>query len=309
MTPLSDLASNGDAFFFITDFEGRNLELYTLDELEQENIKFSFKHSHETKHQHKLTISPPSYENYKKGFNCVIEAIKRGETYVLNYTCKTEIKTSLSLNQIYEDAHAKFKLFYKDQFVCFSPEPFIEIRDNTIHTYPMKGTIDSSIKNAKEIILANDKELAEHTMIVDLLRNDLSQVATDVKVNEFRYVESIKAGDSELLQVSSHIQGTLATNWKDNLDDIIQKLLPAGSISGAPKISTVKHIKKIENYERGYFSGVMGYFDGETLSTAIMIRFIEKTGDTLFYKSGGGITIDSDARKEYEEMLAKIYIP
>lgn len=309
MHSLASLASKNEPFFFISDFLASHIEVYPLNELAKHDIFFSFHDETFHKHKHTLEILKPDFETYKQSFTKVIEAIKCGETYVLNYTQETKIRLKSSLKEIYQDANAKFKLFYKNKFICFSPEPFITISDNTIHTYPMKGTIDASIPNAKERILNDKKELAEHTMVVDLLRNDLSQVATQVSVSQFRYVESIQAGDKKLLQISSHIQGKLTPNWKENLDIIIKKLLPAGSISGAPKKSTLQHIKAIESYERDYFCGVMGYFDGKSLQTSVMIRFIEQKKEGVFYKSGGGITIDSDAKKEYEEMLAKIYIP
>ncbi len=309
MSQLSRFASTGKPFFFITDFLAETIEAFPLDNLEKENIFFDFNSDKLQKHHHRLNITKPSFQAYKIGFNKIIEAIKRGETYVLNYTHKTPIQTALSLKDIYTQANAKYKLYFKDKFVCFSPETFIIIEDDTIHTFPMKGTIDARVENAEQILLADPKELAEHTMIVDLLRNDLSLVASQVKVERFRYAEHIKAGDKELVQVSSHITGSLASNWKENLDDIIKKLLPAGSITGAPKKRTVEHILDIEDYHRENFCGIMGYFDGEKLTTSVMIRFIEKEDEALFYKSGGGITIDSDATKEYQELIDKIYLP
>lgn len=173
----------------------------------------------------------------------------------------------------------------------------------------MKGTIEASLPRAKEQILANKKEMAEHVMIVDLMRNDLSRVGTDVHVENFRYVEKILAGDKELLQVSSKITATLPSNWRNNIGELLQTLLPAGSITGTPKRSTVNIINHIENYERGFYTGLFGVFDGENLYSAVMIRFIEKEEEKLYYKSGGGITIDSDAKSEYNELIDKIYLP
>ena len=173
----------------------------------------------------------------------------------------------------------------------------------------MKGTIDANIKNAKELIIKDPKELAEHTMVVDLLRNDLSIVSKKVKVEKFRYCEKIKAGEKELFQISSKISGELENSWQDRVGDIITSLLPAGSITGTPKKKTVQIIAEVEKYERGYFTGVFGVFDGKSLDSAVMIRFIEKQNGKYIYKSGGGITCDSDPQKEYQEMLDKVYIP
>jgi para-aminobenzoate synthetase component 1 len=172
----------------------------------------------------------------------------------------------------------------------------------------MKGTIDATIDNAKEKILTDKKEMAEHIMIVDLLRNDLNMVAKDVKVDKFRYVTKISAGDKKLLQVSSKISGKLENNWQDNLGEILKKLLPAGSITGTPKKSTVDIIESIEDYNRGFYSGIFGVFDGNSLDSAVMIRYIENIDNKLFYKSGGGITLDSNVALEYKELIDKIYI-
>jgi para-aminobenzoate synthetase component I len=233
-----------------------------------------------------------------------------GNTYLLNLTFPTEIEIeSASLFTLFLASQAQFKLYFKDQFITFSPERFIKIENNLIKTYPMKGTIDALIPNAEQKILADEKEKAEHTMVVDLLRNDLSIIAKNVKVNKFRYLEKIQAGPKSLLQVSSEIVGVLNNNWRDNIGELLLALLPAGSISGAPKRKTIEIINSVESYKRGFFSGIFGYFDGDQLDSAVMIRFIEKNGKQLIYKSGGGITIDSQVTSEYQEMLDKVYIP
>ncbi len=297
-------------FLFLTDFKGKRVEVFPLESLEEFDIEFEIDHNATYKqHPHFLQKFPVSFESYLAKFNEVIENIKAGNTYIFNLTQPTNIETTLSLAEIYKLANADYKLRYKDQFVCFSPEKFIQIKNNTIATFPMKGTIDAAIPNAQEMILANEKEMAEHIMIVDLLRNDLSIVATDVKVEKFRYIDEINAGDKKLLQVSSHISGQLQENWQDHLGDILKALLPAGSISGTPKKSTVELIEKIEGYDRGFFSGVFGVFDGESLDSGVMIRFIEKKDEGYLYKSGGGITIESDPKAEYKEMCDKIYLP
>ena len=252
---------------------------------------------------------PVSFERYEKAFLEVQEEIKKGNTYLINLTFPSKINIDYSLEEIYRYSDAKFKLLYHDKFVCFSPERFVKIEDNAIFTHPMKGTIDANIPDAKEKILANEKEMAEHTMVVDLLRNDLSIVAKKVRVEKFRYIERIKAGERELLQVSSKIRGELEKDWQARLGEILCAMLPAGSITGTPKKSTTQIIQAVEGYERGFYSGIFGLFDGESLDSAIMIRYIEKIGDELYYKSGGGITIDSDVMAEYNEMCEKIYLP
>ena len=305
---ISKLASLGTPFLLISDFKAENLLVYTQEELLKEDIAFSFTPT-TILEPTLLTKYPIDYQTYKLGFDKIIEHIKAGETYLLNYTCSTPIKCTLSLKEIYQKAHAKFKLRYKDDFVCFSPERFIKIEGDTISTYPMKGTIDAAVANAEESILNNEKEMAEHVMVVDLLRNDLGIVAHNIKVEKFRYIDHLKTGDKELLQVSSKITGELPSSWRENFGTIINALLPAGSISGTPKKSTVKIIEEVEKHKRGFFTGIFGYFDGQNFDSAVMIRFIEKQNAQLIYKSGGGITLESQAEDEYQEMIDKIYIP
>jgi para-aminobenzoate synthetase component I len=178
-----------------------------------------------------------------------------------------------------------------------------------VHTYPMKGTIDASVPNAQQVILQDAKEKAEHYTIVDLLRNDLSVIANDVQVNQFRYIDTLHTSNKTLLQISSQISGQLSIDWHDAIGDLLAAILPAGSISGAPKKKTLEIIAEAETHDRGYYTGIAGYYDGVSLDTCVLIRFIEKTNNGLVYKSGGGITCNSDVQKEYEELNQKIYIP
>lgn len=307
---LNTLGKNREPFLFVSDFKAQKLEVILLKDLADSNIEFCINENYTyEEHPHSLITQAIDFEIYKKKFNKVIKKIELGETYILNLTQATKVKTSKTLRDIYSLANAHYKLRFKDKFVCFSPETFIQIKDSYIHTFPMKGTIDASLPNATLKILEDEKEMAEHVMIVDLLRNDLSIVSSDVKVEKFRYIKKIDAGAKQLLQVSSHISGKLDDNWQENIGTILKALLPAGSISGAPKKSTLEIIENIEEYERGYFSGVFGVYDGESLDSGVMIRFIEKTKEGLMYKSGGGITIDSDVSLEYNELQDKIYLP
>jgi para-aminobenzoate synthetase component 1 len=285
--PLNDL--DDDIFYKLEDWRNYPVEKCTKDST--------------------FSKFPVDFDTYKKALDKVLEEIRSGNTYLLNLTFKTPIKSNFTLKEIFTYSRAKFKLYFKDEFICFSPERFVEIENNTIATYPMKGTIDAHLPNAKETILSDKKEMAEHVMIVDLMRNDLGIIGSDIQVEKFRYVEKIKAGEKELLQVSSKITATLPSGWRDNVGTLLRQILPAGSISGTPKKSTLNIINRVENFDRGFYTGVFGVFDGESLRSGVMIRFIEKENGQLFYKSGGGITIDSDAKSEHEELIDKIYLP
>ncbi|PNV84209.1 MAG: aminodeoxychorismate synthase component I [Sulfurimonas sp.] len=307
---LNSFGKRKEPFLFISDFKAQNLKIIPLSELEQNDVEYRIEKKYTPKlHPDFLDKSALPFELYKKKFDFVIEKIKSGDTYLLNLTQPTQIKTELTLKEIFECSNARYKLRYKDEFVCFSPEKFVEIEGSKISTFPMKGTIDASISNARELILNNQKEMAEHVMVVDLLRNDLSIVAKNVKVEKFRYITEIEAGEKKLLHVSSHISGNVGDDWHTRIGDILKALLPAGSISGAPKKSTLDIIEEVEGYERGYFSGVFGIYDGRVLQSAVMIRFVEKTQNGYLYKSGGGITLDSVAESEYAELLDKVYLP
>ena len=305
---LNEYGKKRKPIFFAIDFEMKEWIL------EDENVQFqlgNFRNFKPQKLHTKAKITNrlhAEFQEYKKALQKVKEEIKKGNTYLLNLTFETKLKGDIDLNSIFHRANAPFKLHVKNRFVCFSPERFVQIKHNQISTYPMKGTIEANIPHALERILANPKEMSEHTMVVDLLRNDLGIVGRNVQVEKFRYVDKINAGEKELLQVSSKITADLDTNWHENLGNIIKKMLPAGSITGTPKRKTVEIIKAIENYERGFFTGVFGYYDGKSFDSAVMIRFIEKQKDGYIYKSGGGITYDSDEVSEYQEMKDKVYI-
>ncbi|WP_457597095.1 aminodeoxychorismate synthase component I [Hydrogenimonas sp.] len=308
---ISRLAGAGTPFLFIVSYDRRRVLVRPLEALGGMRCSLA-----ENGHREAASSSPVAlrkfpipYRRYRQAFDAVIAEIEAGNTYLLNLTFPTPIKTPLGLEAIYERARAPFKLFVPGRFVCFSPEPFVTITDDTIATYPMKGTIDAAVENAEAKILADEKEMAEHVMVVDLLRNDLGMVGRHVRVKRFRYIQRIATHDKTLLQVSSEITARLPKDWRQNLGEILYTLLPAGSVTGTPKKRTCEIIERIEGYERGFFTGIFGVFDGKNLRSAVAIRFVEQTPEGLVYKSGGGITIDSDPKAEYREMIDKVYLP
>lgn len=173
----------------------------------------------------------------------------------------------------------------------------------------MKGTIDATMPFAEEILREDEKETAEHATIVDLIRNDLSMVAEQVCVERYRYIDRINTNHGSILQTSSEITGKLPTGYLSSLGTILFRLLPAGSITGAPKKKTIEIIANAESYNRGFYTGIAGYFDGNNLDSFVMIRFIEQENNRLYFRSGGGITCNSKAESEYNEMIQKVYVP
>ena len=324
---MNKLGKDKTPFLFILDFELQKPVVIPLHAVDNTQIRYSMNDkfleyrnffSSPAREEDLLTLKKSllNYETFFKAFSKVHDNLHRGNSFLTNLTAETPVEINWSLESVFQHCAAKYKLFVNDQFMCFSPETFVQVNETgKISSFPMKGTIDAQIPNAAATILADKKEKYEHTTIVDLIRNDLSMIAEKVWVERFRYIDRIKKADGkELLQVSSEVCGQLPENWKCCIGKMIFDLLPAGSISGAPKPKTVEIIQEAEQltYEsgkRGYYTGVFGVFDGKKLNSAVMIRYIEQRGEKLFFKSGGGITWRSHPEKEYDELISKIYVP
>jgi para-aminobenzoate synthetase component 1 len=315
ITYINHLGKARIPFLFIIDFDHKQPIILRLDEVDEKEILFDVNGRKNFEivplNPKKLRFEgfPVDKNRYRQAFDDVIENIRYGNSFLLNLTMPSRIETNFSIKDIFFQSQAKYKLWLKNRFVVFSPEIFIRINDRKIRSFPMKGTIDASLPDAENLLLNNEKELAEHYTIVDLIRNDLSMVSKNVKVERFRYLDRLKTNRNELLQMSSEISGDLPDNFHENLGDMLFTLLPAGSISGAPKKKTIEIIRKAEQYERGFYTGIFGIFDGENLDSGVMIRFIEQTAEGMFYKSGGGITAKSNCEEEFQELIAKIYVP
>lgn len=257
----------------------------------------------------RLEILHTDRDPYFHKFNIIRQGLLRGDSFLANLTERTPVSTNLSLEDIFYRSLARYKLLLPGKLVCFSPECFVRIADGRIRSYPMKGTIDAAAPDAESRLLDDYKEACEHYTIVDLIRNDLNMVADRVRIERFRYVDKIATQIGEILQTSSEIVGDLRSGWRERLGDLIFSLLPAGSISGAPKPASVRLICEAEQCSRGYYTGIFGYFDGRDLDSAIMIRYIEQENGQLFFRSGGGVTVHSDPKQEYDEIVTKIYLP
>jgi para-aminobenzoate synthetase component 1 len=253
-----------------------------------------------------ITKYPIIISDYQHKFNQVTDALQKGDSFLMNLTIPTPVQNTDNFQTYFDHAKSKYVIWLKEEFISFSPETFIQIVAGTISTFPMKGTIDASLHNAKEVLLNDPKELAEHATIVDLLRNDLSRVASKVRVTNFRYYEEIPTQSGKIGQVSSAIQGELPPDYASRIGNILYDLLPAGSVSGAPKKKTAQLIASIEGTDRGYYTGIAGYFDGVNLDSCVLIRYL---GADQVYHSGGGITFQSDMASEYQEMINKVYVP
>ncbi len=307
---INTLGASKTPFVFCLNYTADDGFVYELDSL-PENIAFFIDGQYYgNAKMNKTPIitkkNPIAYADYSLKISAVKEKIAAGDIYMANLTCPTKIELEGSLEDVFCASTSDFKLLVKDRFVVSSPEAFVKIGEGSISTYPMKGTAPYIGDESVTELLENAKELAEHTMTVDLLRNDLSIVASGVKVDSFRYPIIIEANGQKLIQTASKISGRLCA--KALLGDTVFALLPAGSITGTPKKKCVEAINEIEGYERGFFCGIFGYFDGYTLKSGVSIRYIEQIDGGYIYKSGGGITIESDDKAEYDEMLKKVYL-
>lgn len=312
---IADLTARRTPFLFMVDFEKQFPQVYTWEEATQQGLYFSVNGISNVSEKPKgeinpqLTPYPIEKTRYAKAFRQVVQELQHGNSFLLNLTFPTEIELKASLLDIFHHAKATYKLHKKEEFTVFSPECFIKIKEGYMYTYPMKGTVDASLPNAQEQLHNNPKETFEHNTIVDLMRNDLSQIAKKVTVTQFRYTERLTTAQGDLLQTSSEIRGELRPNWRENLGELLLNLLPAGSVSGAPKAKTCAIIKANEQGPRGFYTGVFGVFDGEQLDSGVMIRYIEQKNGRTYFRSGGGITALSNETDEYAELLKKIYLP
>ena len=375
---INRLASQDEPFLFVINYQGDKAFIRLLSDINPEECLFDFEGRGNLSHVWKETlkeetsekeisetiwqIDPPLYEDYERSFNIVKSNIMAGNSYLTNLTCRVPVSCNLSLEEIFHRAKGKYKLLLRRKrtqaedkahlkeenieenltpFVCFSPETFVRIKGGRIYSYPMKGTLDASLPNAEKQLMEDRKEAAEHATIVDLIRNDLSRVAENVRVDKYRYIDVLHTNKGDILQTSSEISGRLPEDYPHHLGEILDAQLPAGSITGAPKDKTMQIIQEAEGYDRGFYTGIMGIYDQGELNSAVMIRFIEEEtspvdfetdgeknfkasegkGDEasegkrdeasrkLYFKAGGGITSKSDCRKEYEEVIQKIYLP
>ena len=310
---MNELGAQGKPFVFVIDFDFEEPLIFELDDASAILWKTPESSNYQNKQiqdkEVEWNIHPVEFGQYQQAFNKVQQHIHNGDTYLLNLTMPSRVKTNLTPEEIFYRSEALYKIWLKDKFVCFSPEIFIRINDGIISSFPMKGTIDANTENAENLLLNDEKEVAEHHTIVDLIRNDLSMVATHVEVEKLMYIDKIKTNRGDLLQMSSQISGELPWNYRQLIGTILAKLLPAGSICGAPKPKTIEIIKQVEHCQRGYYTGVFGVFDGRNLDSCVLIRYLEQEDHEVVFRSGGGITFLSDCQTEYNELIQKVYVP
>lgn len=256
------------------------------------------------------------YKTYKNAIKQIKEEIACGNTYQVNYTYDYKIETDIDgfdlYNAILPNQTTPYNTYIKNNYeeiLCFSPELFFELEGNRIKTKPMKGTVkrgETEEEDKKNIeFLKNDiKNRAENVMIVDLLRNDLGKIAKtgSVKVDKLFEVET----HNTLHQMTSEVTAELEENI--TLYEIFEAIFPCGSITGAPKINTMKIIDELETGQRGIYCGAIGLISPEKTIFSVPIRILQKKNDQDFFscRVGGAIVWDSTPEDEWEETLTKI---
>ena len=188
-----------------------------------------------------------------------------------------------------------------------SPETLVKLQDGVLHTFPLAGTrprgkTEEEDRELERELLADEKELAEHNMLVDLGRNDLGKISAfgSVEVEKLHSIERF----SHVMHIGSTVRGRIRPEY-DALS-AVEAVLPAGTLSGAPKIRACQLIGKLENNKRGIYGGAIGYIDFTgNLDTCIAIRIAYKKNGKVFVRSGAGIVADSVPEKEYEECINK----
>jgi anthranilate synthase component 1 len=188
-----------------------------------------------------------------------------------------------------------------------SPEMMVRLEDGTAMVRPIagtrpRGTTEQKDNELADELLADEKERAEHVMLVDLGRNDLGRVCDygTVRVPKMMYVERY----SHVMHIVSQVQGKLRAQM--SAFDLLRATFPAGTLSGAPKVRAMEIIEELEGTRRGPYGGAVGYFsfDG-SMDTCITIRTLVMQGNTVYYQSGAGIVADSEPSREYDETVNK----
>lgn len=302
-------------------YEAKNLfvdKTYTQDSpLLYFEVFESFKYYQpKNTHFYELSLKPSiTFEEYSKALTSIKNEIKNGNTYEVNYTYDWKVDFRGNALDLYEYLLNKQKTPYNafflneyDTVLSFSPELFFTLNGNHILTKPMKGTIargrDYVEDKANVEFLKNDiKNRAENVMIVDLLRNDLGQIAKigSVKVDKLFEIETHKT----LHQMTSEISADLRDDIR--LRDIITSIFPCGSITGAPKVSTMRIIDRVETGVRDVYCGAIGFITPDEMVFSVPIRILQKKAKEAGYRYrvGGAVVWDSDIQDEWEETVTK----
>lgn len=255
----------------------------------------------------------------KEEYMQIVEKTKKyiyeGDIFQAVLSNKLEAKASGSLLDVYRRlriSNASPYMFYFSsddiEIAGASPETLVKLEDKELSTFPLAGTrkrgmTEEEDKKLIKDLLSDEKEKAEHNMLVDLGRNDIGKISKFGSVKVDKYMEIVKF--SHVMHIGSTVKSVIRED-KDALD-AIEAVLPAGTLSGAPKIRACEIIDELEKDKRGIYGGAIGYIDfSGNMDTCISIRLAYKKSDRLVIRSGAGIVADSDPELEYEECVNKM---
>ena len=258
---------------------------------------------------HAATIRSPGREEHERRVRVAQDYIRRGDAFQIVLSQRAERPTSASPLAVYRALRRinpspyLFLLELDDvALVGSSPETHIKVEGGRASLNPIAGTTARGDGDA-ERLLASDKDRAEHVMLVDLGRNDLSRVCRPGTVKVERFLEP------ERFSHVTHLVSEVAGDLRDDVTpfDVLRATFPAGTVSGAPKVRAMQIISELEGYRRGTYAGIVGYHaPGLGLDTCIAIRTVLLRDGHAYLQAGGGIVADSDPAAEHEECLAKL---
>ncbi len=252
-------------------------------------------------------------EDYLRAIRRIVAYIRAGDVYQVNYAYPIRIRTSATTADLFMQYvlknpvdFAAYGSYGGTELLSLSPECFFTLYGSTVKSYPIKGTIGRANDPERDLalrkqLLSSEKDLAELSMIVDVVRNDIGKVAQvgSVKVKQHASLDTFQT----LYHLFSVIQGTVDPSQRAEL---MTALFPGASITGAPKVRAMEIIAEIETYRRGVYTGSIGWIGyHRDMAFNIAIRTIQKQEDELYYFTGGGIVADSDPESEYDETLVK----
>ena len=316
-----------DLFFWVPKYvvklQGEHFEFVQGDKTKESFEFLNYFLEEETDqnfHSYKLDFQPTtSKEKYLENVIKLKEVIQQGDIYEINY-CQEflaenvdinfSLDTYFKLNNITKAPFSSYVQFDEYTIFCGSPERYIKREGDKLLSQPIKGTAKRNPDKEqdellKEQLKTDPKERAENVMIVDLVRNDLSKIATknSVVVDELCGIYSFKTVHQMVSTVSCELKE------KTSFTDVLRATFPMGSMTGAPKVSAMELIEEFENFKRGIYSGSIGYIDPEgdfDFNVVIRSLFYNKKKKMMTCDVGGAITIQSDPEKEYEECLTKV---
>lgn len=276
------------------------LKSYSFHSMEELRKKFA--HSANSS----VNFNPLTTKNeFIEKLMVIKKEISEGRIYQVNLTSPLQATTEQSAFDLFFIFENKFQGHYKAflplshcQVLCYSPELFLKKSADLLCTRPIKGSTGSD-KDFNKNLYQNKKEDAELSMIVDLLRNDLNSLDENNAAQVTAHREKINLGYIQ------HTYSEITVENRSPLPVILEKLMPGGSISGCPKIESLKVISETEKYKRQIYTGSIGWWKQDQFCLNISIRTLIKNNNSLFYHAGCGIVHDSDPETEWQEFILK----